>query len=101
MGIIEYYDAIAHRPLARFTPEKPPEPERPVEYKPILDTSRVVTLSEFDPVSKEAITAHRIKDYRRRVFNFTLLPEIHLLLDDIMEGSTYWNDKLHNDSPYS
>lgn len=101
MSIISLYDALPKRPLVSQEPPKPaPKPEKK-EYHPILDVSRVVTLAEFDPVSKDAITAHRLKDYRRKTFNFTLLPDVHILLDDIMEGSTYWNAKLHNESPYT
>lgn len=101
MSIISLYDAIPKRPLVSQEPIKvvPKETER--EYHPLIDTSRVITLAEFDPVSKDAITAHRLKDYRRKTFSLTLLPEVHILLDDIMEGSTYWNAKLRNESPYT
>lgn len=101
MSIINLYDALPKRPLATLNLPKPAPEEKSKDYHPILDESRVVTLAEFDPVSKDAITAHRLKDYRRKTFNLTLLPDVHILLDDIMEGSTYWNAKLHNESPYT
>ena len=100
MSIISLYDAIPRRPLASLEPVKPAPEEKKDIYHPIADNSRVVTLAEFDPVSKDAITAHRLKDYRSKTFKLTLLPEIRILLDDILEGSTYWNAKLHNESPY-
>ena len=102
MGIIGYYDAIDSRRTVKLDkPIASPTGDRKIVGNPIKDESRVITLAEFDPVSKDAITAHRLRDYRRKTFNLTLLPDVHILLDEILEGSAYWNAKLHNESPYS
>lgn len=63
--------------------------------KPILEDAVEITLAEYDVDTKDAITAHHLKDYRRRVFNLKLLPKIDLLFDHILEGSDYWNELLH------
>ena len=101
MGIIDYYAAVDH-----FKPVHPDivlRPSKEVEQKakPLLPDARQITLAQYDPTTKNTITAHRLKDYRRKTFRISLLPEIHLWLDDIMDGSVFWHDKLHNESPYS
>lgn len=101
MGIIELYDALSHLTETRLSPPISDVQITSANGHPIVDDSKVVTLAEFDPVSKNAITAHHLKDYRRKNFNLTLLPDVHILLDDIMEGSAYWYAKLHNESPYT
>lgn len=63
--------------------------------KPILNDAVEVTLAEYDVDTKDAITAHHLKDYRRKVFNLKLLPKINLLFDRVLEGSDYWNGLLH------
>ena len=103
MSVIDYYahaykDVVVTQVLPTSTSTVTTEKRK--DFR-LLDDSKVVTFAEFDPVSKDAITAHKLRDYRRKVFNMTLLPEIHLPLDSILEGSTYWNEKLHNESPYS
>lgn len=101
MNIISYYEAVSYHPLVSQEPRRETYTEKQIESRPLIDESRIVTLAEFDPISKDVITAHRLKDYRRKTFNLTLLPDVRILLDDILEGSTYWNAKLHNESPYT
>ena len=68
---------------------------------PILEDAETVTLAEYDAFTKDVITAHRMKDYRRKTFNLALLPEVSIFFDRILEGSDYWNALLHNESPYT
>lgn len=52
-----------------------------------LSTAKDLTLAEYNPISSEAITAHRIADYRRRHFSLTLLPDVHIWLDELLAPS--------------
>lgn len=67
---------------------------------PIIPDAIDVTLAEYDIATKNAITAHHLKDYRRKRFNLNLLPEVHTLFDSVLEGSDYWNELLHNEDAY-
>ena len=74
--------------------------ERPtpyVEKKPgkskmfLMPTAKDITLAEYNASSSDAITAHRLSDYRRRRFSLTLLPDFHIILEDLLssvEGKT-------------
>ena len=44
-----------------------------------------VTLAEFNPKSSEAITAHKLSDYRRRRFSLVLLPNISVAIEDLWD----------------
>lgn len=46
-----------------------------------LPTAKDITLAEFDPSSQGLITAHRIRDYRRKHFTLVLLPDIEIEAD--------------------
>lgn len=84
--------------------KQPPVLKQPDETfvgKPITPDAIEVTLVEYDVDTKNAITAHRIKDYRRKRFDFKLLPKIDILFDTILEGSPYWNELLRDESAYS
>lgn len=55
----------------------------------LVPTAKNVTLAEYNAASSDAITAHRLSDYRRRRFSLTLLPDVHILIEDMlstMEG---------------
>lgn len=53
-----------------------------------MPSAKSITLSEFNTVSCDAITAHRIADYRKRRFSLVLLPSIHIVMDDIVAPIT-------------
>lgn len=59
-----------------------PPPNRHKEF--LLSDAKNVTLAEYSPVSRDAITAHRLSDYRRHTFSLILLPDIHVVMDDFM-----------------
>lgn len=48
-----------------------------------MPKAKEVTLAEFHPKSGEAITAHRLSDYRRRRFSLVLLPNIQVAIEDM------------------
>ena len=100
MGAIYYYsrlygDTIVTQPIVTKSPEE--------VYAgfPLLEDAKLITLAQYDRNTKELLTAHRMKDYRRKRFNLVLLPDVDILFDRVLEGSDYWNALLHNESPYS
>lgn len=72
------------------------QPEETSVGLPIVPDAVDVTLAEYDVTTKNAITAHKLKDYRRKKFNLVLLPKIDILFDKLLEGSVYWNALLHD-----
>lgn len=100
MGIIGLYGRLYDdNPIKQPEVVKPPE----IVYDgvPLLEDAKDITLAQYSRYSKNVLTAHRMKDYRRKRFNLVLLPEVDILFDRILEGSEYWNELLHNESPYS
>ena len=100
MGAISLYsqlygDSLIKQPVVTESPE--------IIYSgfPLLEDAKDITLAQFDRATKDVLTAHRMKDYRRKVFNLVLLPSVDVLFDKLLEGSDYWNALLHNESPYS
>ena len=63
----------------RHHPYEPPEVETSKSFQ--LPTAKNVTLAEFDPSAQGLITAHRIRDYRRKHFTLVLLPQIGIEAD--------------------
>lgn len=99
MGFISIYDSL-DRHIEVTPPVVTKSPEEVFAGKAILADAKDVTLAEFDVNTKNAITAHHLKDYRRKSFYLALLPKIDILFDRMLEGSDYWNELLHNESPY-
>ena len=100
MGQIELYeklygDTIVKQPIVTKSPEEV------FEAFPLIEDAKPITLAEYDRNTKEILTAHRMKDYRRKTFKLVLLPEVSVLFDLLLEGSDYWNGLLHNESPYT
>lgn len=95
MGYVDLYLKL----LPNVTVQQPVVVKQPEEVSiglPILSDAVNVTLAEYDVNTKNAITAHHIKDYRRKKFNLVLLPRINILFDRVLEGSPYWGERLHN-----
>ena len=100
MGTIAYYNKlISYTQVSQ--PVQLKELEKEFAGKPILTDAKEITLAEYDVDTKDAITAHHLKDYRRKRFNLILLPKIDTWFDRVLEGSEYWNGLLHNESAYS
>lgn len=68
-----YYDEQRHVPYA------PKVVDSSAGFQ--LPTAKTITLAEYSPVSQGAITAHRIRDYRRRSFSLVLLPNVKVAMD--------------------
>lgn len=76
-------------------------PEEVSKGLPLVEDARDVTLSQYEPMTKDFITAHRIKDYRRKTFNLILLPDVDVLFDEFLKGCKYYEEQLRNESAYS
>lgn len=101
MGSIRLLDQLTgNKPLPR-QPWIPKSPEEVSKGQPILRDAVEITLAEYDPATKDAITAHYLKDYRQRTFRLALLPKCDLLFDHVLEGSDYWNELLHSKVHFS
>lgn len=100
MGVIDQYRqlfrdvSINQMPALNHIHEEP-------KGLPILKDAKNITLAEYDPSTKDAITAHHLKDYRKKRFNPILLPKIEIAFDKLLEGSDYWSELLHAKGPYS
>ena len=68
------------------------EVDETIPSRRVLDDAKDITLAQFDPVSKDFVTAHRLKDYRRKKFELMLLPDIRILLDYILKGRKGWSE---------
>lgn len=82
MNILDLYSAV-HNYSVKESPVpvyKPPE-EKSVH---ILTDVKSVTIAEINPASRDMISAHRLKDYRRKTFSLLLLPDISLPIDSFM-----------------
>ncbi len=97
MGYINMYLSLI--PDVYATQAKPvKQPEEVSIGLPIIPDAKEVTLAEYDVRTKNAITAHHLKDYRRKQFNLVLLPKIDTMFDRLLKGSTYWGKLLSDDS---
>lgn len=66
----------------KHVPYQPKEVENSAGFQ--LPTAKTITLAEYSPASQGAITAHRIRDYRRRSFSLVLLPNIEVAMDKFL-----------------
>lgn len=78
-------------------PHIPKPPEELAVGRLLIPDAHQISLAQYDPDTKNYITAHRISDYRRNTFTVRLLPKVNPLFNKILEGSKYWNAKLHNE----
>lgn len=82
--MLEYYkyllnydiDLVKHKPIAK--------PVKKHVELPKLEV-RNITLSQFDDVTSNYITAHNIDEYRRKSFKVQLVPHVDLILDNILK----------------
>lgn len=83
MGM-KYFGLLTGRKLDIETP-KPYFEAKPNTSKVFLiPTAKDITLAEYNAASSDAITAHRLSDYRRRRFSLVLLPNVHIVLEDLL-----------------
>lgn len=103
MGQIDYYSKLyEHKPGIKNIRVVQPISDN-VEKQAVAPFLKVhdITLAQYDDSTKNLITAHRLKDYRRKQFNFVLLPVTTVLFDRLLEGSMYWDELLKNESAYA
>ncbi|MDR1523224.1 MAG: hypothetical protein LBS29_04670 [Endomicrobium sp.] len=84
MGIIDYY-RIVNNKFVQLDFDVQPYQERRDSDAILLDNTQQITLAEYSPLSKNLITAHRLKDYRRKVFTLVMLPLITLPIDYLLD----------------
>lgn len=98
---LELYDLIyGGRPKPKVQTQPNPIEEAQEGY-PIIEDAKKITLAQYDRISKNAITAHNISDYRRKSFNMLLLPKVHTMFESLLEGSEFYAQKLQVESPYN
>ena len=83
MDILDRFVAV-HNYRVETVPIKTYEQAKP-EPVHILSDVRLVTLAEIHPASQEVITAHSLKDYRRKTFSLMLLPDVPIMLDKLLD----------------
>ena len=54
----------------------------------LVPTAKEITLANIDPVSRDAVTAHKLADFRRRKFSLILLPTVFCVMDVMLETLT-------------
>lgn len=101
MGQIDLYGCLHSLNTYAKQPVVTQSPEEVYAGYPLIEDAKPITLAEYDRNTKDVITAHHMKDYRRKQFNLILLPKVDIFFDLILEGSDYWSALLHNESPYS
>ena len=92
---LEYYSLI-HTVKKIRQPKVFELPEQIASGVPLLEDAVEITLAQYDLETKDFITAHRLKDYRRKQYTMTLLPEVKVMFDQLLEGGEYWRAKLRS-----
>lgn len=82
MGMLNKYKYVNNygleiEPVKHYTPE----PKKLRAYVP--PEAKLITLADLDARSKDYVTAHDLRDYRRTAFNLVLLPSVELSYDYI------------------
>lgn len=101
MGAIRLIEQLTTKVPEIQQPWIPQSPEEVSKGLPILKDAVEITLAEYNTATKNAITAHRLKDYRQRTFRLALLPKCDIMFDWLLEGSEYWNELLHSKVHFS
>lgn len=97
---MEYYQAL-YSVLPTVTQQRVTNPiEEAQEGLPIIEDAKQITLAQYDRISKNAITAHNLSEYRSKQFNMLLLPDVHTWFDFLLSGSEYYGKLLSVESPY-
>lgn len=84
MGVIDRYGVLLHYNITvtKHTPYIK-TPERRKRY--VAPEYIQVTLADVDDRSCDYITAHDLRDYRRKSFNILMMPRVNLPYDAIAE----------------
>lgn len=89
--MLEYYGI-----LNDYRIEEPTLVEKVKKPTPVfaLPDVKEITLAQYNPVTKDIITAHYLKDYRRSSFRLLLLPDVKTVFDSVLEGEGYYGSFL-------
>lgn len=101
MGAIALIDQLTGEMPMVKQPWVPNSVEVVSKGRPILKDAVEITLAEYNTATKNAITAHHLKDYRQRSFRLALLPKCEIVFDSLLEGSDYWRGLLHSKVHFS
>lgn len=82
MGILDRYSVI-HCSRVSLTKTKVFVKPKP-EAVHVLGDVKPITIAEIHPSSMGKITAHRLKDYRHKNFSLMLLPDVYIMLDELL-----------------
>ena len=91
---MRYFQALTNLKveLEPLTPYKDaPVPERRAFQ---MSTAKEITLAEYNEASRDAITAHRLADYRQHRFSLVLMPEVYILMDEMLKPPEVENFEL-------
>lgn len=81
-GILDRYSVI-HSSCVTLTKTKVYTKPKP-EAVHVLGDVKPVTIAEINPASMGSITAHRLMDYRHKNFSLMLLPNVYIMLDELL-----------------
>ena len=99
--MIELYELLySGRKTPVLQPKTNPIEEGQVGV-PIIADAKPITLAQYDRISKNAITAHNLSEYRCKSFSMLLLPDVNTWFDTLLEGSEYYAKLLSAKSPYN
>lgn len=88
MGLLSKYQYVTNREVNI----EPKQYKKNRVRKPtpiIIKSESPVILAQYTEGVGEYITAHQLKDYRKRVFTLHLLPDVHILYSDFLNGAGY------------
>lgn len=85
--MLEYYSIFNDFGIEESTPVKKVEESTPIFALPDIQD---ITLAQYNPITKDIITAHYLKDYRRHTFRLLLLPDVKIVFDSVLEGDGYY-----------
>lgn len=82
MAFLDRYKYITNYGVS-FEPYKPYVPPIRRKRKYVPPQVPTITVADIDTRSRDFITAHDLRDYRRTSFNLVLLPKVDLAFDVI------------------
>lgn len=86
MGVLDYYSIFENFDIKIYNrPTYITEKENSKIPELILD-STPITLAEQQSLMRGKLTAHKLRDYRKNVFNLVLLPDVDILFDKLING---------------
>ncbi len=92
MLILEYYAHVNNYSVNLHMPNSLKDSSDVHKSPLILHDAKDITLAQYDPITSDVITAHIIKDYRHKVYSLTLLPQVTIMFDAVLEGLGYFNE---------